>query len=86
VHICHPSTQRLRQEDDKFEASLGYRAIPCLKKTTTKIPMNGINIEQNILCLSPWTMGQSDNGFGIQKWGWAVSVASAGRTELTLMQ
>jgi hypothetical protein len=32
VYICNPNTGRLRQEDHRFEAILGYIAIPCLKK------------------------------------------------------
>jgi hypothetical protein len=32
VHTCNPSTWRLRQEDGEFQASLGYRVKPCLRK------------------------------------------------------
>jgi hypothetical protein len=31
-----PALQRLRQEDHKFQASLNYTAIPCLKNKQTK--------------------------------------------------
>jgi hypothetical protein len=37
LYTCNPSTKRLRQEDHKFKASLGYMVKPCLKqKSTTK--------------------------------------------------
>jgi hypothetical protein len=31
-----PALGRLRQEDYKFKANLGYRVKPCLKKNQTK--------------------------------------------------
>lgn len=30
IQACNPSTQRLKQEDLKFKASLGYEARPSL--------------------------------------------------------
>jgi hypothetical protein len=32
MHVCIPLFKRLRQEDHKFQASLGYTARPCLKR------------------------------------------------------
>lgn len=32
-YTCHP---RLRQEDDRFQVSLGYRVMSCLKKSRAK--------------------------------------------------
>jgi hypothetical protein len=37
VHICNTSTQRLRQEDTEFKASLGYVARLCLKKKSEQV-------------------------------------------------
>jgi hypothetical protein len=31
VHACNPRAQKLRQENCEFQASLGYKARPCLK-------------------------------------------------------
>lgn len=32
VHICNPAFRRQRQMDYKYEVSLCYTTIPCLKK------------------------------------------------------
>jgi hypothetical protein len=36
VHTCNPAFGRLRQEDQKFQASLGYMISPCQKKPPKK--------------------------------------------------
>jgi hypothetical protein len=38
MHVCNPSSLRLRQEDIELEASLGYLKRPCLKKQTNIPP------------------------------------------------
>jgi hypothetical protein len=35
-HCYNPCTRRLKQEECRFKASLGYMARPCLTKTKTK--------------------------------------------------
>jgi hypothetical protein len=37
VHACNSSTQRLRQEDLKFEVSLDYITRHCLKKESCSL-------------------------------------------------
>jgi hypothetical protein len=36
VHTCNPALGRLRQEDHRFEASLGFIARSCLKRKKKK--------------------------------------------------
>jgi hypothetical protein len=38
-----PALRRLRQEDPKFEVSLGYKTSPCSQKTKEKILKKGSN-------------------------------------------
>jgi hypothetical protein len=38
AHAYNPTLRRLSQEDQKFEASLGYTARPCLKNKNKKVP------------------------------------------------
>lgn len=35
IHTCNPNTQELKQKNCcEFEASMGYRVVPCLKNKT----------------------------------------------------
>jgi hypothetical protein len=47
VHTCHPNIGRLRQEDHKFEASLGY-IVPVSKTTNKQKPrMEFLSLRHN---------------------------------------
>jgi hypothetical protein len=52
VNTCNPKLRRLRQEDLKFEANLGYIARPCTKNIYMHIFSSGEKTGRSIGTLS----------------------------------
>jgi hypothetical protein len=57
VHFFNPVLGRLRQEDHKFKANVGYIGRPCLKKQNNK------QVVSNLAPSAPSEVPSASSGF-----------------------